>query len=30
MNRPWHQWYLEGAAAEVEIPSISLYQLLER
>ncbi|MCM3078241.1 long-chain-fatty-acid--CoA ligase [Brevibacillus invocatus] len=30
MKRPWHQWYLEGVLAEVEIPSISLYQLLER
>lgn len=30
MNRPWHRWYVEGVSAEVEIPSIPLYQLLER
>ncbi|MED4781760.1 long-chain fatty acid--CoA ligase [Brevibacillus choshinensis] len=30
MKRPWHRWYLEGVSAEVEIPSISLYQLMER
>lgn len=30
MNRPWHRWYLEGVSPEVEIPAITLYQLLER
>lgn len=30
MNRVWHRFYPKGTAYEVEIPPLSLYELLER
>jgi long-chain acyl-CoA synthetase len=30
LNRPWYKFYPEGVPAQIEIPSISIYHLLER